>query len=439
MKRNGLIGAALAVSGTFGISWLGAIVYWRSGLHTPGPVEVAGLLLGMPTAMLASAAWWRRRGNRGMDTGHGNEAAADTGASTPSRDLDSPQRALAAVPAVSVNLPCGEQAGEIIGNRGALPALDLHPTLRDPSGMPVFAATIQDLDPAAFAAPPGPETSPAPSRPEWRRALSAAAPVVEELLDGSPMVPAGLLALVPADWTPSERELAATHLARLLAAAGDAGEPWIRVECAGTGAQALAMMSDVAPPRDSPTVVLCVAMASHIGERTVARWASGRRLLGSAHPQGHAPGEGAAGVALSAAAAAPGAPRWLLSRRQARTNPRDRGAELTALLGSSLTEAAIEPDAIGLLVTDADHRTDGLVEIGSAVAGALPGFDAPDGTLHLGQSCGDAGAVLAIASLALAASASGAMAAPALALSLDPDGRGLALLAPPAPPPPDAA
>jgi len=474
----------------FAAVWFAVVLYWQVGDVNPGAGDLALWLLGLPLALLGAfllLRWGLRR--RAARAATPAVTAGDEEFTSP---IDSgPQLdRIVHLLASAAWLRAGAGGAAVAESLAKPERPPLHPWLKDSIGLPVFAAAVEDLDPAAVEAPlraalAEPETFERVFDDESLRALALLDPVAEELLlaalpssspeiamaDGSlshaeptlhphamhhsrsarapsPVAMAAAVVrvrlLLPANWTPMARQAAGDWLRVKAAALGFAPQQLqVEVLPATNGNDSWRMLDQLiqvqARDRDDDPQLL-LAAHSAIGNASIERLDARRELLVSGHPEGLIPGEGAAGVLLAGAHVAldPAAPVPLRLHRLLRGQAGGgRGASRQAaeLLQHAMTTAAQPAEAIALVFSDADHRPSRAIEIAGAIAATLPELDPVDDARHLGLACGDLGAVAPLALLAAAAAQAAQSDAPVLAFGLaDPRARVALALSPiPAP------
>ncbi|WP_407351265.1 hypothetical protein [Luteimonas sp. R10] len=437
----------------FAVVWLCAILYWRSSGGAPGGGQMLLVLGVLPLGLLAGL--WLVRGRRAAK--RRAPEVADTGASGDALETDAGQ---AHPPldclAGALRLSCGDAPDAVLALLQAPPRPGLHPRFRDRDGLPVFAAYCDGLETAAAADAMSRRLQPQGSRApeeERLRALALLQPVAEELFDGLALqlpplpvseerVVAGLRrrerhevgeavrirVLLPSAWPQPLRQacgdwllesaldggLDARRIALEVLAVQGPEDTWRLLDRLGTATA------------DEQSWQLLLACDSAIGERAVHALMSSGRLMDSRRAEGLVPGEAAAGVLLRPpAAAAPASPepaasmhRVRMSALQSTTPPRAAARATAELITRTLQHAAVEPDAVAMVVSDADQRPSRAVEASAAAATACPELDTATQCGALGVPCGDIGHVAPLALLALAAAQVRASRQPALALAV---------------------
>jgi hypothetical protein len=160
---------------------------------------------------------------------------------------------------------------------------------------------------------------------------------------------------------------------------------------------------------NAPFIAMVVTCASHIGDKTVAEWAASGSLFTSSHPQGHIPGEGAAGLLIgNQASLTESATIALLygveeARRDSSADETKRGdPELLAELSErALKHKGINACDVTMLIADTGQHAGRVLELMSHVSAGLPQLDETDDVVRVGVASGTCGAVPFITALAL--------------------------------------
>jgi hypothetical protein len=435
--RNTLL-AVLVV----GLTWSAAVAYWRGSASAPSPTDMILVMLGLPLLLLGGL-WY---GRRLLAPAASTPAAAPAAAPDPTPATAAEAPALSIV-AASLRMPHGASAAELRAalERGNARAT-LDPELTGDDGYPVMSVRAQaamDADGreqvAAWIDRHGGDAG--QLYEEHLRALLLGGAVAAELaaLAADAWMPAGaqapalqLALLPPTEWNADLRRAALLHLRQAVL---DAGWP---------EAQVLPqIVDDVAAllpggARHSPLTLL-VACASHVGEYTVNEWSADLTLFSAAHQQGLIPGEGAAGLLLSAQAA-PSQARisgaWALRESSADSERKPDSRLLANLVTRTLQEAAVPPAAVAAVVADTGHRISRTMELMGLVRDAFPHLDTATDVLATGTASGSCADAAFVAALALAAEQAEALQAPVLCVTNEDPFRRSALLVRPAPPTP---
>lgn len=442
--------AVLVAIVVFAVVWLCAIGIWRGTGATPGGLQMALVLGGLPLVVLAGMHVARRASRSRVDTGADAPAKAADGAggggvATP------PSMALGAG---AVWLPVADTPTDALAALAQPPRPGLHPTLRDRDGLPVFAAFVAHLD--TFPAEdllqrhaPGLRAS-----DEALRALALLEPVADALfIRAASLLPrpaqtegqviAGMHhrgaagpcervdvhLLLPASWPAALREACVLAMRGQAIACGlqdaqldvhavpvaDARASWARMR------QLLDAAGTPEGREPSPRWQVLLAADSRVGAQSIRRLESTGVLMGTRQQDGVVPAEGAAGVLLQPASASGDAMALVHAPVDGETSLASlrAGARATAdLLERAMRDASIEPALIGLVLSDADQRAAPSVETAAAVSLACPDLDVARQCPALGVANGALGIVAPVALLALAEAQARESAQPLLVLSL---------------------
>ena len=439
--RQVLIAVAVVVA-----CWGGAIVWWRTSARVPAAPEWVFLLFGLPVTVLVAGfgvhTWIARRGAVQADTAPRQAAPA------PATTAASPAHAQhLAILATALRAPHGaspEELAAAIADNKARPDLDRE--LVDDDGFPVMCARCEGArdealreDVTDWLAAHGGIAADF-SDEQWR-ALTLASSVVAELAgraaigwtvrdDAMPRLQ--VLPLLPADWSAGQRDAAAAWLRHAAAQAGWRGEIGAAACETGRGDP----VTDIAAAGATPGVTLVVAAASHVGEATVARWASEQALFTAAQPQARMPGEGAAGLLLGGArddqAVALLAPLGQ-AQVEAPADARRRGTDrvLAGLVERTLADAQVDAADVAMIVADTGHRSRPVYELMAYAATTMRQLDGSEDIVRVGASSGDCGVVPFVTALALAAHYAGVRQAPVLCLANEMPGRRIATVVQP--------
>ncbi|MGY0557651.1 hypothetical protein [Lysobacter sp. A421] len=434
----------------FAAVWFAAVLYWQAGEINPTAGDLTVWLIGLPLVLLGGfwlLRWVIRRATQKRAAPP--EAAAEVGIEPVIDSGPQPDRIVHLL-AASVWLRAGSDAAGVAAALANPERPPLHPRLKDALGLPVFAAEVDGLDPGAVdtalaAVLADPDTRDRVFGEESLRALALLDPVAEELLAAglppaptvSDLLPAGgglhphamhhsrssraaapapaaamlrVRLLLPATWPTAARQASGDWLQAKARAIGFNDDQFdvdvVAVSAAGDGWRLLDQFAQAQTRGDDRLLLL--AAHSAIAETSIERLDARHELLVSGHPEGLIPGEGAAGVLLGNAALPPdpdAPPPLRLHRTLHGRAGTGRGASRQAgeLLQHALTTAAQPAEAIGVVLSDADHRPSRAIEIAGAISATLPALDPVDDARHLGLACGDLGAVAPLALLAVAA------------------------------------
>ncbi len=430
----GPLKGGLLAAGVFAVCWGGAIWYWRGASGTPGTLELALVLLGLPL-MLVGSMWF------------GGKLLAKRAPPIPMAAAAAAPAPVAALPSLAIvssalRSPYGASAEElaaaIAGNK-LRPDLDAE--LVDDDGFPVAAARCTDAQDESFQEEVAAwlvqngmgELS--FNDPQWR-ALTLGSSVVAELASrAGDLLPAEgkppllrLLPLLPADWTLEQRHTAGTWFKHLAASFGWPAAQ-VALPDANAGAATPAVLCtqlarDAA--KDAPVVALVVACASNIGQDIVDEWASKGILFTSGRPQGLVPGEGAAGLLLTDQRLAQSIEGTLFvlldpaeeARREAAAPARQRvqPALLGELAGRAGRHAQAGLAEIAMVVADSGQRQTRTLELMGMVSNAMPELDESENVFCVGSASGACGDVPFVTALALAQHGALVRGAPVLCL-----------------------
>ncbi|KGF79930.1 hypothetical protein IA69_21125 [Massilia sp. JS1662] len=435
---------ALTAVAVFVACWGGAIVWWRVGARVPAASEWMLLLFGLPAAVLVAGfvghKWITKR----------STVQAEALPSTPTRTAGTAatpaQAQHLAILATALRSPHGASSEELaaaIADNKARPDLDRE--LVDDDGFPVMCARREDAHDDALredvtdwlAAHGGIE--PHFSDEQWR-ALTLASSVVAELagraaiewaVRDDAMPGLQVLPLLPTDWSAGQRDAAAAWLRHAAAQAGWRGE-------IGKAMGDTDPVAGIAAAGAAPNVTLVVAAASHVGEATVAQWASEQILFTSAQPKGMMPGEGAAGLLLGGAAlsgASDGQAVALLApltqtqvEEPADARRRDADRVLAGLVERTLADAEVDAGDVAMIVADTGHRSRPVYELMAYAATTMRQLDGSEDIVRVGAASGDCGVVPFVTALALGAYYAGVRQAPVLCLANEVPGRRIGAL-----------
>jgi hypothetical protein len=445
----GWIRHALIAIGVFVACWGGAIVWWRVSARVPGTREWMSLLFGLPLTVLLAGFigrhWMAKRA----------AAPADSISAAPARASSAAERPVQAqhmaVLATALRAPHGASAEELaaaIADNKARPDLDRE--LVDDDGFPVMCARCPDAHDDALREDVGDWLAahgiadPHFSDEQWR-ALTLASAVASELAgraaiewivrdDAVPRLQ--VLPLLPPEWSKGQRDAAAAWLRHTVAQAGWQGQIG-HVEADVDPAAGMAQLAGIVAAGDQPCVTLAVACASHVGDGTVARWASDRTLFTATQPQGMMPGEGAAGLLLAGASDG-GAVALLAPLEQvqdeatADVRRRDGARVLKALAEGALAHAGVAAADVAMIVADTGHRSRYVLELMEYASAAIRQQGGSADVVRVGATGGYSGIVSFVTALALASHYALKRQAPVLCIANEMPGRRLAALVRPA-------
>ncbi|MGY3041068.1 hypothetical protein ACVWWQ_002699 [Rhodanobacter sp. TND4EL1] len=462
MERRSLLRPLAFATLTFGVVWCAMILRWRALNRVPNGVDVALCLVALPLGLLLGFVLLRRlidaaKKRRKIATALTRETVVD--------DVMAPEDPSLAwqlsIFAADALFAGGDAPDSLAEAARASQRVDLHPALRDQQGLPVFAATVADVDTDTI------EDSLPETMQGWsesrKRTIALAQMLVTRMLDehfeplhsaavanaSSARATAGpvlqLEWLLPARWSDADRDLAQTWLVEQLAAQGWHA-PALQVTAHGmhAGAAVLRRLDDLNRAfhgERPPLPHLLLASDSHVDESTVAEWSATQTLHGAGRPEGLVPGEGASAVLLACTHPA-GLPelarlhRMLAGQRaKAVDSPgRLQADTFNELVGQALERAGVDAGATAYLVSDTDMRASRAAEAMHLAESALPERDPIEVLLPLGVANGECGAALTLATVAVAAHQAAGMQQPGLILSHhDASLRAVAVVVPPPP------
>lgn len=453
----GPLKGGLLAAGVFIACWGGAIWYWRGASGTPGTLELALVLLGLPL-MLVGSMWF---GGKLLAKRAAPVPMAPAAAAAPAPVATLPSLAIVSSALRSPYGASAEELASAIAGNKLRPDLDAQ--LVDDDGFPVAAARCEEAQDESFQEEVGAWLVQNGmgelffSGPQWR-ALTLGSSVVAELASrAGDLLPAEgkppllrLLPLLPADWTLEQRHTAGIWFKHLAASFGWPAAQVALPDADAGAATPAALCTQLAreAAKDAPVVALVVACASNIGQDIVDEWASKGILFTSGRPQGLVPGEGAAGLLLTDLRLAQSIEGTLFvlldpaeeARREAAAPARQRAQP--ALLGELAGRAGRHAQAglaeVAMVVADSGQRQTRTLELMGMVSNAMPGLDESEDVFCVGSASGACGDVPFVTALALAQHGALVRGAPVLCLgNEDAEHCSAHLLRPP--PPEDSA
>ncbi|MGO4379888.1 hypothetical protein AB4Z19_16550 [Pseudoduganella sp. RAF19] len=404
---------SLATVGVFAACWLCAVWYWRATTRLPDSGDLALGLLGAPLALLTG--WWvARQGMAFAATARSRSGAVvpsvspDAAAATAAMPVAAPTAQLAVL-AAALRMPHGDSAAELASAFEAGSArLELDPELTDAQGFPILAGRVRETDTGAVKAWLTSQGAALPA-PHLLRAMALGGAVVAQLAQATRVQAAECVLqvapLLPPTWSDAQREQAARWL---LYATHGAGWPQDRLSLRTVGSAApFDALQDIARHASAPAapdLFLLLALDSSISEGAVAQMMSDGTLFGRRQPNGRIPGEGAAGLLLQRAAAAPEAVQILALQAGVPASPAESadGAGLAGLARAALAIAGTPPPQPLFIAADTDHRSSAMMELMQSAGSVLPQIDHGSQLGCIGAACGHSGSVASLAAAALA-------------------------------------
>jgi hypothetical protein len=434
----------------FVLCWGGAIAYWRTTRSNPATGELLTYLLGLPATLLLMFFTGRKLVSRPATA-----AASPTKSATPATStVPSTQTSPLAILAASLRVPHGaspeELASAIAENKARA---DLDKDLVDEDGFPVMAARSSEAvdeelqeEIREWLALNGMAELHF-SDEQWR-AVTLASAVVEELAaetaglmdQVNAQTRLQLIPMLPTEWDAVHRR--ATGM-------------WLKYEVTRNGCAAdrvLVTVDEVMAPSaifnrliqdtaatPAPLIAMVVASASHIGEQTIAQWATDGSLFTALQPEGAVPGEGAVGLLITnranlatetALALLDGIEeghRELSDEATKRSDPKLLGDLAERVLKRNGTNAS----DVTMLIADTGHRSNRAFELMAHVSAGFPQLEETGDVVRVGVASGTCDAVQFMTALALGTHYVMERGAPVLCISNeDPYCRAVALMRP---------
>lgn len=421
-----LLKKSLLVLALFAVVWLAVIIWWQESRTLPTGVDIGLYLFALPLAVLG-ALWLGARAVRAA-----RAPKPEPLASAPAADEAPAALAQLRIVAVAARAAAGPDAAGIAEALAEQQRPELDPELKTLQGFPVFAARVPQLDDVELYAAARERGAPAEAlATAGLRATALLADIAATLTNDAHRrvteldVPARdedwpLLRfdiVLPASWPQAARERAR---ARVLAAAGV--WPDTRVSATEHGARdAMAvdmllreLASASSSAADAPTWRIVLAADGYVDQDLVAQWDADALLLTHANPQGRVPGEAAAGVLLGQAHSTSTADATdvhvALSPVTHRQKPADaRGAQaepaLADLTRDLVQRAAIAPDSVIHVISDADHRGSRPLEALNVASQLFEHLDTAKDCHAVGVACGHTGVAASLLTLAVACEA----------------------------------
>lgn len=424
-----LLKKSLLVLALFAVVWLAVIIWWQESRTLPTGVDIGLYLFALPLAVLG-ALWLGARAVRAA-----RAPKPEPLASAPATEEAPAALAKLRIVAVAARAAAGPDAAGIAEALAEQQRPELDPELKTLQGFPIFAARVPQLDDVELYAAARERGAPAEAlATAGLRATALLADIAATLTNDAHRrvteldVPARdedwpLLRfdiVLPASWPQAARERAR---AQVLAAAGV--WPDTRVSATEHGARdAMAvdmllreLASASSSAADAPTWRIVLAADGYVDQDLVAQWDADALLLTHANPQGRVPGEAAAGVLLGqvhATATASTADATdvhvALSPVTHRQKPADaRGAQaepaLADLTRDLVQRAAIAPDSVIHVISDADHRGSRPLEALNVASQLFEHLDTAKDCHAVGVACGHTGVAASLLTLAVACEA----------------------------------
>lgn len=421
-----LLKKSLLVLALFAVVWLAVIIWWQESRTLPTGVDIGLYLFALPLAVLG-ALWLGARAVRAA-----RAPKPEPLASAPAADEAPAALAQLRIVAVAARAAAGPDAAGIAEALAEQQRPELDPELKTLQGFPIFAARVPQLDDVELYAAARERGAPAEAlATAGLRATALLADIAATLTNDAHRrvteldVPARdedwpLLRfdiVLPASWPQAARERAR---AQVLAVAGV--WPDTRVSATEHGARdAMAvdmllreLASASSSAADAPTWRIVLAADGYVDQDLVAQWDADAMLLTHANPQGRVPGEAAAGVLLGQAHSTSTADATdvhvALSPVTHRQKPADaRGAQaepaLADLTRDLVQRAAIAPDSVIHVISDADHRGSRPLEALNVASQLFEHLDTAKDCHAVGVACGHTGVAASLLTLAVACEA----------------------------------
>jgi hypothetical protein len=438
----------------FAACWGCAIAYWRTAGGNPATGDLLLYLFGVPACLLLVFFIGRK-----LVTQHAAAPASVTSSAPAKSPVALAQALPLAILGASLRLPHGaspeELASAIADNKARA---DLDKELVDDDGFPIMTARSSEAvdevlqeEVIEWLALNG--MAELHFTDEQWRALTLASAVVAELAaqaaaqilhQAGTQTKLQLLPILPTEWDIAHRRAASMWLQQMVARHG---WPADHIVSNAEDAGGVADMNPTAvfkrlEHNGAPLVAMVVASASNIGDETVAQWAANGSLFTSSQPQGHIPGEGAAGLLISNQTAfTDGATIALLDglEEAQRDSSADRSKRTDPKLLGELSERALKRNGINasdvaMLIADTGPRASRVLELMAHAAAGLSQLDEVDDVVRVGIACGTCDIVPFVTALALGRYYTIERRAPVLCASNeDPYRRVVALVRPSAP------
>lgn len=424
-----LLKKSLLVLALFAVVWLAVIIWWQESRTLPTGVDIGLYLFALPLAVLG-ALWLGAKAVRAARAPKPQPLA-----SAPATEEAPAALAKLRIVAVAARAAAGPDAAGIAEALAEQQRPELDPELKTLQGFPVFAARVPQLDDVELYAAARERGAPAEAlATAGLRATALLRDIAATLTNDAHRrvteldVPARdedwpLLRfdiVLPASWPQAARERAR---AQVLAAAGVWPDTRVSAtEHSARDAMAVDMLlrelaSAAGSAADAPTWRIVLAADGYVDQDLVAQWDADALLLTHANPQGRVPGEAAAGVLLgqahstsTASAADATDVHVALSPVMHRQKPADaRGAQaepaLADLTRDLMQRAAIAPDSVIHVISDADHRGSRPLEALNVASQLFEHLDTAKDCHAVGVACGHTGVAASLLTLAVASEA----------------------------------
>lgn len=427
---------AASVVFVFLTTWGITIMYWRNSGNVPTGMEMLMYLGVLPAGISGGGFFVQNLARRGVDKALDN---AQQSSPSPSRD-ESHEDSVTVAPVSSVallaseiNLGVGLNAPSLLAVAGAPPQPALSTRFRDSQNLPLRVVSVEGLDELLVVAE---REGAIDTTARERRALALLAPVLDELIAtvavtlpeveaAEEVVVAGLRRqdegrvrneltvelMVSLGWSDALRHWVQAWLERTMQEMGidarrfdvdirvvtDAADGWKRI------GQVVDALADGAPRWH-----LLLACDSTIDPMVIAEWQANGTLATARSPDGHVPGEGAAGVLLASAmlgtqyGAALQRPHLLDDGGDPMRRPAEKRRQLTAAAQRWSQTTAVDAGGLQFVLHDGQPHNDGAVEAAMVGATLNPDLDFGLSNLSLTACAGEIGPVLPLAQLALA-------------------------------------
>lgn len=424
-----LLKKSLLVLALFAVVWLAVIIWWQESRTLPTGVDIGLYLFALPLAVLG-ALWLGAKAVRAARAPKPQPLA-----SAPATEEAPAALAKLRIVAVAARAAAGPDAAGIAEALVEQQRPELDPELKTLQGFPVFAARVPQLDDVELYAAARERGAPVEAlATAGLRATALLADIAATLTNDAHRrvteldVPARdedwpLLRfdiVLPASWPQAARDRAR---AQVLAAAGVWPDTRVNAtEHSARDAMAVDMLlrelaSASGNTADAPTWRIVLAADGYVDQDLVAQWDGDALLLTHANPQGRVPGEAAAGVLLgqthatSTASTADTTDVHValspVTHRQKPADARSAQAEpaLADLTRDLIQRAAVAPDSVIHVISDADHRGSRPLEALNVASQLFEHLDSAKDCHAVGVACGHTGVAASLLTLAVACEA----------------------------------